>query len=110
MLLACIDIAHHLLPNKVILVSLVMGVALLAVAAGLADDWHALFRALAGGALLFALYPVLALISPASMGMGDVKLAALIGVFLAFQAWETLLFGTLAGFVAGALMSAAVLW
>jgi leader peptidase (prepilin peptidase)/N-methyltransferase len=107
--LSAVDLRHRLLPNNIVLPTLASGVVLLATAAGAGNDWSALGRAVAGSAALFVLYLVLALISPAGMGMGDVKLAAVVGLFLAYQGWQLLAVGTFAGFLLGALASLAVL-
>lgn len=109
MLLSLIDLRHQLLPNVIVFRAGAAGAGLLAVAASFESGWESLVRAVAGGGLLFALYLFLALISPASLGLGDVKLAAVIGFFLAFEGWETLLTGTLAGFLLGGLVGLVVL-
>lgn len=107
--LATIDLRHRRLPNAVVMPALGV-VALLVVAAAVAGaDGGAAIRALVGAALLFVLYLVLALINPSGLGMGDVKLAALLGLILAFDGWDTLMTGALFGFVAGAVVSVVVL-
>ncbi len=99
--LSAVDLRHRLLPNNIVLPTLASGVVLLAAAAGAGNDWSALGRAVAGSAALFVLYLVLALISPAGMGMGDVKLAAVVGLFLAYQGWRAAGRGHLRRFPAG---------
>jgi len=76
---ALIDARHRLIPNRIVYPALAgFGVAVTALAlAGMADLVHAVVGfAVYGGALL-----LVALLSGA-MGMGDVKLAALIGLVL----------------------------
>ena len=63
----------------------------------------------AGGLALFAVYLVLALVSPGGLGMGDVKFAAVIGTMLASRGWTELLLGAAAGFVLAALAAAVLL-
>ena len=68
-------------------------------------------RAIAAAAVLFAGYLVLALIAGAAFGMGDVKLAAVLGLFLGYLGWPAVALATLAAFagfavVAGALLAA----
>ena len=109
MLLALIDLRHHLLPDRVVLPSLGIGVVLLGVAALGEGNWPALGRALLAGAALFGVFLVLALISPASLGMGDVKLAALLGLYLGWLGWNALVVGAAAGFVVQALLALALL-
>jgi len=108
-LLTLIDLRHRLLPNRVLVPVFLGGVILLCVASAVSGDWVALGRAAGGAAALFAVYLVLALISPQGMGMGDVKFAAVVGLFLAYLGWGTLLMGALAGFVIGALVGVLLL-
>ena len=99
--LALIDIDTKRLPNVLVAPALVTGVVLLGVAAVLRSDWTALLGAAIGGAGLFAMYLVLALVSRGGMGMGDVKLAAVLGLYLGFLGWGNLLVGAFAAFVFG---------
>lgn len=107
--LSVIDLRHRLLPNAIVLPALCLGAGLLAGASAAGNAWGPLARAGLGSLALFGLYLVLALVSPAGMGMGDVKLAAVVGLFLAYQGWQTLAMGTFAGFLIGALAGATVL-
>lgn len=107
--LTVIDLRHHLLPNAVVLPALGIGFLLLTLAAAGENVWGALLRAVLGALVLFVLYLVLALISPAGLGMGDVKLAAVLGLFLGFQGWGTLFVGAVLASVVGAVAGLAVL-
>jgi leader peptidase (prepilin peptidase)/N-methyltransferase len=71
---------------------------LLAAAIG-GQQWTSLLRALAGAAILFVIYLILAIIAPNGMGMGDVKFAAPIGLYLGYLGWSQLLYGGLLGFI-----------
>jgi len=108
-LLAAIDLRHRLLPNRVLLPALAAGAVLLALAAALTGAWSDLLRAGLGAVALFAVFLVLALISPRSLGMGDVKLAGLIGLYLGWLGWSTLVVGALAGFVVQAVVALVLL-
>jgi leader peptidase (prepilin peptidase)/N-methyltransferase len=107
--LTVIDLRHHLLPNAVVLPALGIGFVLLALAATGENAWGALLRAVLGALALFVLYLVLALISPAGLGMGDVKLAAVLGLFLGFQGWGALFVGAVLASVVGMVVGFAVL-
>ncbi len=108
-LLSVVDLQHKLLPNRVVLPSLGVGAGLLTLAAAVDGAWPSLLRAgLAAGAL-FAVFLVLALISPRSLGMGDVKLAALVGLYLGWLSWAAVVVGALAGFVVQALIALVLL-
>jgi leader peptidase (prepilin peptidase) / N-methyltransferase len=107
--LATIDLRHRLLPNAIVLPALGIMALLLTAASALETGWDPLLRAAFGGLILFALYLVLAIISPKGMGMGDVKLSGLIGMVVAFQSWHALFTGTFLGFAVGAGVSIGVL-
>jgi leader peptidase (prepilin peptidase) / N-methyltransferase len=95
------DLELRLIPNKILLVSAVAGVAL---AAGLDPSSlpeRAIAMAAAGG-LLFAI----AFAYPRGMGMGDVKLAAVMGLYLGRSVAPALLIGFAAGSIFGLAMIA----
>lgn len=100
--LALIDIDCRRLPNAIVLPSYPIVLVLLTAAAAWQHDWAALVRALIGTAALFGLYVVLAMIYPAGMGFGDVKLGGLIGAVLAYLSYPALLVGALAAFLLAA--------
>lgn len=103
--LARIDVLHHLLPNRLVVPLLAAGIVLLGGAAAAWGGWGGLGRGLAGAAILFLVYFILALISPGSLGMGDVKLAAPLGLYLGYLGWPQLFYGGALGFVAGGIAS-----
>ena len=103
--LAIIDVETHKLPNVIVLPGYAVGVALLGTAALLQGDLVGLGRMAAGAGILFAFYFVLAMISPRGMGMGDVKLAGVLGLFLGSLGWGQLAVGAGAAFVLGGLFS-----
>jgi leader peptidase (prepilin peptidase)/N-methyltransferase len=96
-----IDIDHRIIPNKLMLVGMVVSIGL--VLATQPEDLteHLIAAAGAGGFLLLA-----ALAYPAGMGMGDVKLAGVMGLFLGRSAGAAMLVALVAGSVVGALIIA----
>ncbi len=108
-LLAVVDLRHRLLPDRVVLPSIALVAALLALAAAADGAWPDLLRALLGAAALFAGFLVLALVAPGQLGMGDVKLAALIGLPLGWLGWPAVLLGALAAFLVQAVAALALL-
>lgn len=104
--LAAIDIGVRRLPDPIVLPSIVVGVVLLGIAGLVAGDWAPLVRAVAGGAALFAFYLALVLAYPRGMGFGDVKLAALLGLYLGWTGWDALVVGAVAAFLLGGVFSA----
>ncbi|MHC6592121.1 prepilin peptidase [Arthrobacter sp. C152] len=106
--LARIDIALHLLPNPLVL-SLLTGGGLLFILPWLLDEHLDTFlRALLGAVILFACYLVLGLISPGGIGMGDVKLAAPVGLYLGYLGWAQLFYGGLLGFILNGLLTVVI--
>jgi len=98
--LAAIDLDTSTLPNRIVLPALVTGIVLLATSTALIGDWGQLARAGIGMGGLFVVYYLLAVLS-GGMGFGDVKLAAVVGLHLAWLGWPQLAVGALAAFVLG---------
>jgi leader peptidase (prepilin peptidase)/N-methyltransferase len=100
---ALIDLDHRIIPNKITLPA-----AVAAVAVGVALDPHGVPEQLiagagAGGFLLF-----FALAYPRGMGMGDVKLAFVLGLFLGREVAVAILAGVFLGTIVGAAVMARV--
>ena len=101
-ILSFIDIEHHRLPDRLTLSSYpVVAVALL-VPAFAYGQWGYYGRAWIGAVVMFLGYFVLALIYPAGMGMGDVKLAGVLGLVLGYAGWTYVFIGFFAAFFVGA--------
>jgi leader peptidase (prepilin peptidase) / N-methyltransferase len=92
-----IDLDHRIIPNKLLAVGAVAAVALVALLEPDALVEHLLAALAAGGFLLVA-----ALAYPSGMGMGDVKLAAVLGLFLGAAVAPAMFAAMLAGSVVGA--------
>jgi leader peptidase (prepilin peptidase)/N-methyltransferase len=99
--LALIDLEVKRLPDQIVLPSYPVTLVLLTVASFGLGDWTALFRAVTGGVILYGVYGVLYLAKPGGMGRGDVKLAGLLGAYLAWWGWDALAVGGFAAFVFG---------
>lgn len=107
--LALIDLDHHLLPNSIVLPGYIAGGVLLSASALLTENYQALYGAAIGAASMFAFYFVLAFISPRGMGMGDVKLAGVLGLYLGYLGWGALIVGGFGAFLVGGLFSIVLL-
>jgi len=103
-MLSVIDVQHRVLPNVIVYPSFVIGVALLSLAAFLEREPYALARAAAGAFALFAFFLISALLTPRGVGMGDVKLAAVVGLYLGYVSWRTLVVGALSAFFLSAVV------
>lgn len=102
-LLAVEDLASHRLPNAVLGPTAVALAVLLLVAALVTGAWPDLVRGAVAAVGCGLGYLVLALLRPTGLGMGDVKLGALLGLWLGWLGWESVVLGVLAGFVLGGL-------
>jgi leader peptidase (prepilin peptidase)/N-methyltransferase len=91
-----IDLEHRIVPNKILLPMAVVGVAAIA-----AVDLEFLPESLIAGASAFAFMLAIALVHPKGMGMGDVKLAGVMGLFLGLSVVPALLLGFLSGSLVG---------
>jgi leader peptidase (prepilin peptidase) / N-methyltransferase len=107
--LSAIDLDVKRLPNAIVLPSYPVAALLLLVPAIADGRWDGYARALLGMAVLFALYLLLALLHPAGMGFGDVKLAGVLGLYLGWLGWSQLLAGAFLGFLLGGLVGGALM-
>ncbi|MFE3854618.1 prepilin peptidase [Streptomyces griseorubiginosus] len=102
-LLAAVDLRVRRLPDPLTLPLAAAALALLGLVSLVpehAGSWpHALYGALALGAGYWLLWRI----NPGGMGFGDVKLALGAGAVLGWYGWDTVLLGTFAGFLLGAL-------
>ncbi len=96
---ADIDLEHRIVPNKILLPLAVWGIALTAVVRP-----DSLVECLIAGAGAFTALLLTALAYPAGMGMGDVKLAGVMGLYLGVSVLPALLVAFLAGSVVGVAM------
>jgi leader peptidase (prepilin peptidase)/N-methyltransferase len=93
------DLERRIIPNKILLAAAIAGVAIAAIFDPSSLPERAL-AALAAGGLLF----LAALAYPRGMGLGDVKLAAVMGLFLGRNVAPALLVALLAGSAVGLAM------
>jgi leader peptidase (prepilin peptidase)/N-methyltransferase len=107
--LALIDLDVHRLPNVLVLPSYPVGAALLGLAAFLQSDAQGAVRAAVGLAALFGFYFLLALVYPAGMGFGDVKLAGVLGMYLGWLGYAELVVGGFLGFLFGGVIGGALM-
>ena len=95
-----IDLDHRIIPNTLMLIGTVVSVALLLATDPSALTEHVIAAVAAGGFLFIAL-----LAYPGGMGMGDVKLAFVMGLFLGRNVAP----GLMAGFLFGSIVGGAIM-
>jgi leader peptidase (prepilin peptidase) / N-methyltransferase len=107
--LAAIDIDLHKLPDALTLPSYPVAAVLLTAGALAAHEPFDLVRTAIGGVALFAFYAVLWFVYPRGMGLGDVKLAGVLGMYLGYLGWGTLAVGAFLGFALGAVVGVSLM-
>lgn len=107
-LLAVIDIRTHRLPDRIVLPTLISLLVLIGLDS-VGGEGASSLRALIGMLLLGGFYAALRWISRSGMGGGDMKLAAVIGLVLAWHGWQALAVGAASAFVLGALHAVALM-
>lgn len=107
--LAAIDLDVHRLPDRIVLPTGATGLVLLGTVDVLRGDLVSAGVAAAGAGGAALLYAVLWFVKPGGMGLGDVKLAAVLGLFLGQLGVAPLVVGVAAGFLLGAVFGGALL-
>ncbi len=113
--LSAIDIEHYRLPDLIVLPSLVASIPWIVLVSLVDDDGTRVRYALAGAAVYFGVLFVVHLISPRGMGFGDVKLAALMGLYVGWlgttytEVLVLVLWAMLIGFLSGTVIGLVLL-
>ena len=97
---AGIDLDHRIIPNKILLPAAIWGLA-----ATIAFRPDNIDDSLIAGGIAFGALLLTAVAYPAGMGMGDVKLAGVMGIYLGSGVAPAML----AGFLAGSLVGLAII-
>jgi leader peptidase (prepilin peptidase) / N-methyltransferase len=87
------DLDAKLIPNRLLYPGTAIAAVLLAVGAVSEDRLGDLGRGAIAGVGYFGLLLAVAIISRGGFGMGDVKLAVVLGLFMGFQGWSVLASG-----------------
>jgi leader peptidase (prepilin peptidase)/N-methyltransferase len=104
-----VDLREHRLPDPLIASALAAGGVLLAVPAAITGSWAAYGRAWIVAAVMFVAYLGLAMVRPADLGMGDVKLTGVLGLMLGWLGWPTAVLGAFLGFLFGGITGVVLL-
>jgi leader peptidase (prepilin peptidase)/N-methyltransferase len=107
--LAVIDLDVRRLPNAIVLPAYFVGAALLTLAALLAADPQRLVVAGVGAVASVVFYGLLWFAKPGGMGLGDVKLAGVLGMYLGYLGWAQLAVGVAGAFLLGGVFGIALM-
>jgi leader peptidase (prepilin peptidase)/N-methyltransferase len=107
--LAVIDLDTKRLPAVIVAPTFLAGVVLLGIASLAEQDRASAVRAVIGALALWLLYRTLHALYPRGMGYGDVRLAGVLGLYLAWLGWDRLVVGAFLGFLTGGVVGVAVL-
>lgn len=99
--LSKIDFREHRLPNVLVLVTYLGGIFGFALVALTQNDIRVLVSALSGSLVACFVYLLIHILG--GMGMGDVKYAAVVGLYLGSLGWTYLYLGSLISFACAAL-------
>ena len=110
-----IDVQLFRLPDLIVLPSIVISLVLVVVVSLIDDNPESIRFALAGAGLYFGFLLLAHLVYPRGMGFGDVKLAAVMGLYVGWlgttyaAAFGLVLWAMLIGFVAGSIIGMVLL-
>ncbi|HYH47958.1 MAG TPA: prepilin peptidase [Acidimicrobiia bacterium] len=102
--ISLIDLEHFIVPDRITAPLTVSALALLGLAALAELDGWRFGRAVLAGLAFFAFLLFLNLMYPKGMGMGDVKLAFSLGLFLGWLGWGQVFLGGFLSFLLGAVV------
>jgi leader peptidase (prepilin peptidase) / N-methyltransferase len=102
--ISLIDLEHFIVPDRITGPLTVSALALLGVAAAADGNGWRYGRTLLGGVAFFAFLLVLNILYPKGMGMGDVKLAFSLGLYLGWLGWGQVFLGGFLAFLLGAVV------
>jgi leader peptidase (prepilin peptidase) / N-methyltransferase len=106
---AAIDVQTRQVPDTILLPAYIISLLLLVPAGAAAADWWPAVRAVSGMFALSAIYSALVVAYPTGMGLGDVKLAGLLGLYLGWLSWSAVLIGAMGGLVIGGIGGSALI-
>lgn len=104
-----IDIEHYIVPNRIVIFALTTSVPLLGATAILDHRGAELRDALVGSVLASGALFLLHLAYPRGMGMGDVKLALVLGLYLGWLGLDHVFLGVFLGFLLGSVVGVALI-
>lgn len=107
--LAAIDLERHRLPTPIIVTGAAVLLVSLSGAAALRGDLAAMLTALAAGGAMGVLFLLIVIIRPDGMGLGDVRLAVLVGLATGWVGWPAVVLALLSAFFIGSVIGIVVM-
>ncbi|MBV1852179.1 prepilin peptidase [Catellatospora tritici] len=104
-LLAAIDLAVHRLPDAITAPLALAVVMLLGIGAATGGEWAAYGSAFVGGVALLLAFGLLSVVSGGQLGLGDAKLAAVLGLVLGWFGWPMAVAGAALGVLVNGLVA-----
>jgi leader peptidase (prepilin peptidase)/N-methyltransferase len=102
--ISIIDLEHFIVPDRITAPLTVSALGLLGLAAVAEGNGWRFGRTLLGGVAYFAFLLFLNILYPKGMGMGDVKLAFSLGLYLGWLGWGQVFLGGFLAFLLGAVV------
>jgi leader peptidase (prepilin peptidase)/N-methyltransferase len=102
--ISVIDLEHYIVPNRIVYPTLFVSIPLLVGAALLEHEPRRIRDAAIGSVAAWLALLIVHLIQPRGMGFGDVRLAAVLGLYLGWLDLQLVLLGMLIGFLLGAVV------
>ena len=102
--ISIIDLEHFIVPDRITVPLTVSALGLLGLAAVAEGNGWRFGRTLLGGVAYFAFLLLLNIFYPKGMGMGDVKLAFPLGLYLGWFGWGHVFLGGFLAFLLGAVV------
>lgn len=103
--LGFVDLKEHRLPNRILYPWGALALGVLVVSALLIGDVVGIFRAVAASAAWGAAFLAVRLVHPPAIGMGDVKLVLVLGLYTGFLGWHAVLAALILSYMLGGLVS-----
>ncbi|PFG43791.1 leader peptidase (prepilin peptidase)/N-methyltransferase [Isoptericola jiangsuensis] len=107
--LGVIDGRDHRLPDAIVYPTLCASAVLLVAGAAVTGAWGDLARAGLCAAAFGVAFLGLSLVGPWGLGLGDVKLAVLLGMLAGWQGWQAALWAGVLPFLLGGIVAAGLL-
>jgi leader peptidase (prepilin peptidase)/N-methyltransferase len=107
--ISIIDLEHFIVPDRITAPLTVSALGLLGLAAVAEGNGWRFGRTLLGGVAYFAFLLLLNILYPKGMGMGDVKLAFSLGLYLGWLGWGQVFLGGFLAFLLGAVVGVALI-